>query len=157
VRIERSLEETKSGLRFKPPKTKHGKRTISLPPNAVAVLREHRRKLLETRMALGLGKPYADALLFGEADGSPRRPDQLSWLWRSACKSLKLPMVSFHALRHTHASALIAAGLDVVVISRRLGHGSPHVTLRVYGHLFKRDDSAAAKAMEATIRTRSER
>jgi len=31
VRIERSLEETKSGLRFKPPKTKHGKRTISLP------------------------------------------------------------------------------------------------------------------------------
>jgi Phage integrase family len=51
-------------------------------------------------------------------------------------------MVSFHALRHTHASALIAAGLDVVVISRRLGHGSPHVTLRVYGHLFKRDDSA---------------
>jgi integrase len=156
VRIERSLEETGQGLRFKPPKTKHGKRTISLPPNAVAVLREHRRKLLETRMALGLGKPDADALLFGEVGGSPRRPDQLSWLWRSACKSLKLPMVSFHALRHTHASALIAAGLDVVVISRRLGHGSAHVTLRVYGHLFKRDDSAAAKAMEAAIRTRSE-
>jgi integrase len=71
------------------------------------VLREHRRKLLETRMALGLGRPDADALLFGELDGSPRRPDQLSWLWRSACKSLKLPQVSFHALRHTHASALM--------------------------------------------------
>jgi integrase len=121
VRIERSLEETKSGLRFKPPKTKHGKRTISLPASAVAVLREHRRKLLETRMALGLGKPDPDTLLFAELDGSPKRPDQLSWLWRSACKSLKLPMVSFHAPRHTHSSALIAAGLDVVVISRRLG------------------------------------
>jgi integrase len=125
VRIERSLEETREGLRFKTPKTANGKRTISLPANAVAMLREHRRKLLETRMAPGLGKPNADALLFGEVDGSPRRPDQLSWLWRSACKSLKLPMVSFHALRHTHASALIAAGLDVVLISRRLGHGSP--------------------------------
>jgi integrase len=156
VRIERSLEETNSGLRFKPPKTRHGKRIISLPPNAVAVLRDHRRKLLETRMALGLGKPDADTLLFGEADGSPRRPDQLSWLWRSACKSLKLPMVSFHALRHTHASALIAAGLDVVLISRRLGHGSPHVTLRVYAHLFKRDDREAASAIEAAMRTRSE-
>ena len=56
-----------------------------------------------------------------------------------------------------HASALIAAGLDVVVISRRLGHGSPHVTLRVYGHLFKRDDTAAARAIEAAmVRTRSE-
>ena len=138
------------------PKTASGKRTISLPPNAVAVLREQRRKLLETRMALGLGNPNADTLLFGEVDGSPRRPDQLSWLWRSACKSLKLPMVSFHALRHTHASALIAAGLDVVLISRRLGHGSPHVTLGVYGHLFKRDDTAAARAIEAAMRTRKE-
>jgi len=156
VRIERSLEETKNGLRFKAPKTKHSKRTISLPLNAVAVLRELRRNLLETRMALGVGKPDAATLLFGELDGSPRRPDQLSWLWRSACKSLELPQVSFHALRHTHASALIATGLDVVVISRRLGHASPHVTLGVYGHLFKRDDSAAAHAIEAAMRTRSE-
>jgi len=74
-------------------KTKHGKHTISSPSNAVAVQREHRRKLLETRMALGLGKPDADTLLFGEVDGLPRTPNQLSWLWRSACKSLKLPMV----------------------------------------------------------------
>ena len=44
LRVERSLEETKAGLRFKAPKTVHGRRTISLPPNAVAVLREHRRK-----------------------------------------------------------------------------------------------------------------
>lgn len=146
-RLPLPIEETKAGLRFKAPKTAHGKRTISLPPNAVAVLREHRRKLLETRMALGLGKPDADTLLF---------PNQLSWLWRSACKSLKLPMVSFHALRHTHASALIAAGLDVVLISRRLGHGAPNVTLRVHGHLFKRDDSAAARAIEAAMRTRGE-
>jgi integrase len=107
-------------------------------------------------MALGLGKPEADTLLFGEVDGSPRRPDQLSWLWRSACKSLKLPTVSFHALRHTHASALIAAGPHVVLISRRLSHGSHHVTLGVYGHLFKRDDSAAAAANKAAMRTRSE-
>jgi hypothetical protein len=76
-----------------------------LPPNAVAVLREHCRKLLETRLALGLGKPGADTLLFGEVDGSCRRPGQLSWLWRSTCRS---------------------ARVDVVAISRRLGHRSRH-------------------------------
>jgi integrase len=156
LRVERSLEETNSGLRFKPPKTKRGKRTVSLPPNAVAVLREYRRKLLETRMALGLARPNGNTLLFGEVDGSPRRPDQLSWLWRSACKSRKLPRVSFHALRHTHASALIAAGLDPVTISRRLGHANPTVTLNTYWHLFNKDDSAAALAIEAAMRTRSE-
>jgi integrase len=134
IRIERSLEETKKGLRFKEPKTKHGNRTISLPPNAVAALRERRRKLLETRMALGLGKPDADTLVFGEVDGSPTPPNRLARRWQDACVSLGLPRVSFHALRHTHASALIAAGLDVVLISRRLGHANPTVTLNVYGH-----------------------
>jgi integrase len=51
LRVERSLEETKAGLRFKPPKTAHGRRTISLPPSTVTALREHRRKQLETRLA----------------------------------------------------------------------------------------------------------
>jgi integrase len=157
VRIERSLEETKEGLRFKPPKTERGKRTISLPANAVSVLREHKRKLLETRMALGLGRPDDNTLLFAEVDGSPTSPNRLTRRWQDACVSMKLPRVSFHALRHTHASALIASGLDVVVISRRLGHANPTVTLNVYGHLFKRDDRAAADAIEAAMtRTRKE-
>jgi integrase len=70
--------------------------------------------------------------------------------------SLGLRQVSFHALRHTHASALISAGLDPVMVSRRLGHGGPHVTLKVYGHLFKRDATAAARAIEDAMRTRNE-
>jgi integrase len=54
-------------------------------------------------------------------------------------------------------SALIAAGLDVVAISRRIGHANPTVTLNTYGHLFKKDDSAAVAAIEAALRTRGER
>ena len=77
------------------------------------------------------------------------RPDRLSWLWRCTCESLKLPIVRFHALRHTHASALIADGLDIVLIFLRLGHANPTITLNVYGHLFKRDDRKAADAMQA--------
>jgi integrase len=44
---------------------------------------------------------------------------------------------------------LAAAGLDVLTISRRLGHGSPVITLGVYGHLCKPDGAAAI--MEATF------
>ena len=65
--------------------------------------------------------------------------------------------MSFHALRHTHASALIAAGVDVVAISRRLGHANPTVTLRIYAHLFKKDDSAAVAAIEAALAPRTGR
>jgi integrase len=157
VDVRRSLEEAKAGLRFKEPKTENGRRTISLPPSAIAVLREHRKQLLEQRLALGLGKPDDKTLLFSEPDGTPMRPNQLSWLWRSACKSRKCRRVSFHALRHTHVSALIAAGLDVVAVSRRIGHANPTVTLNTYGHLFKRDDSAAVAAIEAALRTGRER
>jgi integrase len=59
--------------------------------------------------------------------------------------------VKFHCLRHTHASALIAAGLDVVKVSKRLGHASPTITLNVYAHLFNKNDDGAAQAIEAAI------
>ncbi len=51
-------------------------------------------------------------------------------------------------LRHTHASQLIASGMDVLTISRRLGHGSPTITLGVYGHLFGSTDDKAADVIE---------
>lgn len=71
--------------------------------------------------------------------------------WSRTVASLKLPNVAFHALRHTHASALIAAGVDVLTISRHLGHGSPTITLSVYGHLFANTDDRAASAIDGAL------
>jgi integrase-like protein len=82
VRVERSLEETEAGLRFKPPKNRNSRRTISLPASVIPLLREHRKAQLELRMQLGLGKPPADALVFCKRDGEPLSPDDLSWRWR---------------------------------------------------------------------------
>jgi integrase len=152
VRVERSLEETAGGLRFKSPKTAHGRRTISLPGNVVDILRDHKRRLIEQRLALGIGRLGDDDLVFPMADGTPYSPDKLSRDWGHAVRDRKLPAANFHALRHSHASALIAAGLDIVTVSRRLGHGSPAITLRVYAHAFSVDrDEAAARAIEAAM------
>ena len=61
-----------------------------------------------------------------------------------------MPDITFHALRHTHASQLIDAGVDIVTIAKRLGHSSPNITLKVYAHLFRqKDDKAAAAINEA--------
>jgi integrase len=152
LRVERSLEQTKAGgLRFKSPKTAHGRRTITLPAAAVQVLRDHRRQQLEQRLALGLGRPKDEALVFPAVDGSPRSPRALTKQWMAAVASRGLPRVSFHALRQSHASALIAAGVDVLTISRRLGHGSPTITLSVYGHLFANTDERAALAIDVAF------
>jgi integrase len=152
LKVERSLEETRAGLRFKSPKTKHGRRAISLPRSAVEMLRDHRKAQLELRFQLGMGKHESDALVFCNHDGSPISPNYISKIWRLKISSVPgLPKVSFHSLRHSHASALIAAGIDVVTVSRRLGHSSPVITLGVYAHLFSKTDDGAAAAIEKVL------
>jgi integrase len=146
LKAERSLEQTKAGLRFKGPKTKHGRRPISLPPSAVALLNQHRKSQLELRFQLGMGKHEPEALVFCSPDGSPISPNYLSIMWSRA-----IPQVTFHTLRHSHASALIAAGIDVVKVSRRLGHSSPVITLSTYAHLFQQTDDGAAEAIEKLV------
>jgi integrase len=149
LRVERSVEETKAGLRIKPPKSRCGRRNIALPPEAVTTLREHRKQQLELRLALGLGGQ--PVLVFSTIEGKHLKPNSLSRSWRQTCAARKLPRVKFHALRHTHASTLIRAGVDVLTISRRLGHSKAAMTLDVYGHLMEGSDAAAAKAIEGIL------
>ena len=153
VRVDRSLEETSEGLRFKSPKTKHGRRTINLPRYVIDVLDTHRRQLLEYRLAVGLGRLGDADLVFPTLpDWQPYAPNKLSRDWGHAVRDRKLPATSFHALRHSHASALIDGGLDIVSVSRRLGHANPQITLRVYAHAFSVDkDQQAARVMAALM------
>jgi integrase len=150
VRVERSVEETKAGLRIKSPKTKRGRRNITLPAEAVTMLRAHRKQQLELRLALGQGGQ--PTLVFSTIEGGLLSPNGISRSWRQTCKARKLPRVQFHALRHTHASTLIRAGVDVLTISRRLGHSTASMTLDVYGHLMEGADAAAAKAIEGMLK-----
>jgi integrase len=152
LRVERSIEETKLGLRLKPPKTKRGRRNISLPTETVAVLRALKIKQLEFRLALGVGNIAPETLVFGTLEGDLVRPRNLSKTWWRARGALKLPGVSFHAFRHSHASILIRSGVDVITVSRRLGHANASITLNVYGHLIEGADAAAAKAMEGVLK-----
>jgi integrase len=156
LEVRRAVEKTKAhGLQLKPPKTKRGRRGITLPAYAVEVLKQHRTKQLETRLALGIGKLPAEAFVFGSVDGSMRDPDRMTQDWKRFTAARKLPKVTLQGLRHTHASALLASGIDVVKASHRLGHASPKVTLQVYAHLFSGDDTDAAAVAERIIRRAS--
>ena len=151
VRIERALEKITGSIRVKAPKSAAGRRTVSLPAFAVDALRNHRRQTLELRIAVGAGALPADAPVFGDLEGNWPNPQCISEGWRDAVKSRALPKVTLHALRHSHASALIAAGLDVVTVSRRLGHASPALTLSIYSHMFRNKDAEAAAAIDAVM------
>jgi integrase len=150
IQVRESLEQTKIGLRFKLPKSKAGVRDIRLPAIVTDALQDHRKRELERRFQLGQGRPSDADLVFPTWDGSPWQPNAFSGAWSKLAQELGLS-VSLHGLRHTHASQLIDMGIDVTTIARRLGHSSPAITLQVYAHLFRKDDSKAAAAINAAL------
>ena len=68
--------------------------------------------------------------MFSTVEGELVRPRNITKAW-----SRVVPGKGFHSLRHTHASMLINAGVDILTISRRLGHSKAAITLDTYGHL----------------------
>ena len=150
--IERSLEQTTAGgVKPKSPKTRAGRRTISLPARLVTELRAHWRDQQQRRLALGIGRASDDSPVFATVDGGFLSPNGITKAWPRAMAEIGMPGVTLHSLRHTHASTLIASGMDVLTVSRRLGHASAVVTLRVYGHLIAGTDDRAAQIMDAAL------
>jgi integrase len=152
IQVRQAVEETKAGVSLKVPKTKNSTRDVTMPDIVVEALREHRKAQLELRLALGAGKLTDDTLVFSKLDGSLASPRAFSKEWTDVARSIGLPGIGVHALRHTHVSMLVAAGIDVVEISKRVGHASPAITLKIYAHLFaKRDASKLAGAINTAV------
>jgi site-specific recombinase XerD len=153
IHVREAIEQTKAhGIRFKPTKSRAGRRSITMPDEVIEALQAYRREQLELRLQLGLGRLSDATLLFwDELDDRPRSIYTVSRAWGDFAARIGMPDLTFHGLRHSHASQLIDAGVDIVTISKRLGHAKPDITLRVYAHLVKEDDSKAAAAINAAL------
>jgi integrase len=66
-----------------------------------------------------------------------------------------VPPVSLHDLRHTHATILLLAGVPGHVVSQRLGHASPVITLSVYAHVMSGNQREAADLFARLVREAS--
>lgn len=131
-------------------------RVVDLDESTVAMLKAHKRE----RGGLALLLARDDALVFGDAEGQWRHPERFSrsfkehltrcrkWLEKSG---VDLPNVRLHDLRHTHATLLLAKGVPVKVVSERLGHASPTVTLTVYAHVMPGNQRDAADQFASLV------
>ncbi len=139
--IRRSLQRVPGGTRFSTPKTDSSQRKVLLTPDTVDSLRQHRSRQLEHRMRLG--RAYHDYdLVFPTATGEPRDPTALRNAWLQILRKAGLEFIDgrrfrFHDLRHTHASQLLEQGVPVPVVSERLGHANPSITLETYSHVIR--------------------
>ena len=80
------------------------------------------------------------------------KPATVTQAWKRTMTRMGFSELTLHSLRHYHVSALISAGIDILSVSRRIGHSSAALTLRIYGHLLKQKDDLAAAAIDALFR-----
>jgi integrase len=130
--------------------TKSGKpRVIDLDAGTVAALKAHRK----ARGAMALQLVRSDALVFGDVEGQHRNPEHVSRQFvRDVARCREVPAIRTHDLRHTHATVLLLAGVPVHVVSQRLGHASPVITLSVYAHVMPGNQREAADLFARLVR-----
>ena len=120
-------------------KSKSSKRHISIDSNIAQMFSE---------ALLGLDP---DALIF-VPEGQRVFNSTVNNRLKTLCKHCKIPKISVHALRHTHASILLYNGISINAISKRLGHSKVSITQDVYLHIIKeleeKDNFAIAQTME---------
>ena len=149
--IERQLVQSGTELIFGEPKTRSGARTIPLDDGTITVLRSHRATQAAER--LPCGTIYQDAgLVFCREDGSPIHPEYVSRHFKELSAAAGVPTIVLHGLRHTHASHALAAGVDMTVVQRRLGHSTLALTSDTYTRVLPKVAREAAELVAAMVR-----
>ena len=132
------------------PKTAKGRRTVALDEVTVAALQRHRRHQLEERLAAGEG--WVDTgLLVTHLDGTAVDPRLFSSWFRQHARDAGLPHIRLHDVRHSYATAALAAGVPTKVVSERLGHASIAITLDTYSHVLPNMQAEAAEQVARLI------
>ena len=125
------------------PKTKASRRIIHVQEDDIRVLLEHKKRQRDEQTLLGQAWSELD-IVFPSQVGTHLNPRNLSRVFDRSAKDAGVTKIGIHGLRHTHASLLIKNGVDIGVVSERLGHTSPGFTRNVYQHLYDEQRSQAA-------------
>ena len=142
--VEAAVNTHRQGMITKRPKTTKGVRTIDLDDRTIEVLRRLRLKQFLD--------DYQGEFVFPHCDGGLMRVTTIIRDLKRLGERVGVPGITFHSLRHFHASVSLQQHQNVVVVSRRLGHSSVVTTLDTYGHVMagwqKGEADAFAEAME---------
>lgn len=149
--VRQTITKAGSEVIIDGPKSERSRRSLPLPAPLVALLREHRTRQTERRLALGPQWQDAD-LVFPNEVGRYRYPDYVSSKFSTYARRCGLPHIGGpHGLRHSFASALDANGKGLATISALLGHASTAVTSKVYTHMLVGADLEAIDEHAAAL------
>jgi len=151
LQVQRQVTRKKGGgYEFTSPKTRSGTRRVDLGKMTIKILQEHQQsQFLKMKLA---GENWQDQdLMFTSQIGTPMDRDNLRKQFKKLLRKAGLPEIRFHDLRHTAASLMLNSGVPVIVVSKRLGHARPSITLDIYGHLIPSKQQEAAALMDQIL------
>jgi integrase len=146
IKVIRALEEVNGKADLKTPKTPQSRRTILLTARTIEALRAHREAMQAEGRDVETGPVFVS-----KTAGDWMTSGNLYKVFSRVLRRGKCPKVRLHDLRHTMASLLLQAGVNVKVVSERLGHSSITMTLEVYAHLMPGMQESAVTAMSAIM------
>ena len=149
VSIYQSRVHTTLGIIEKAPKTQAGKRTITIGHDVVDALRDA-KAIYDKALCNNPGFKDLGYVLFKE-NGEPFHPDSLTQKWERFVAKHHLPHIRLHDLRHSNATAMIAAGINAKVVQHRLGHANISITLDTYTHVLPEMDQEAAEKLNQSL------
>ncbi len=148
--VRQTLHRLANGYVISPPKTRKSRRQVDLPPSLALLLRNYRSEVEAQRLLLG--KPLTDDdFVFAHPDGTPLNPGTITHLFTKAVRKAGLEL-RLHDLRHSFASVMLAAGVNVKVISQSMGHANIGITLDTYAHLLPGMGKSAAERFDKLLK-----
>ena len=125
------------------PKSKKSVRTIKLDNKTIRILKKHKINRNEVVLMYQNYKAPKSNIIFFQHDGRWLRTNVVREYFKEVCKRNDLPILSPHALRHTHAVHMLEANVNIKYVSERLGHASVKVTADTYLHITEKIEDEA--------------
>jgi integrase len=155
ARIVQTIQQTSTGPVVVPPKSDRSRRIVLLPSFVTQPLKRHKAAQAERRLICGAEWQDND-LVVDRGDGGPLLTRVISRRFSTAMRKVGLDL-TFHGLRHGHASLMLAAGVDMKVVSERLGHSTIAITADLYTHVAEEVHRKAADRFDAWMNLSGEK
>lgn len=138
------IENKDNWIRKNGTKTSNGTRTIALDDDTVNILLDWKKRQSEV----------CKSKFIFSFDGNPMQKSTIGRIIKRYSKLAKVHEIQPKGLRHSHASYLINDfNVDILMLSKRLGHSGPEITLRHYSHMYPNRDEVIAANITGNIKT----
>jgi len=151
IAVQQSLVLVKGVPTISEPKTSNARRSIDLDPETVVQLRAWKVRLAKERLEVADNWSESGLVVFVDDFGSPLHPSTVTRTFARLAANAGLPPIKLHGLRHSHATAMLAAGVSPKVAQERLGHFSVSLTLDTYSHTIAGMQVEAARQVASLL------